>query len=104
MSISYSPSLYRYCFCSPDMIPTVLRLTRASQGAKQIGKYLLDKYGEDYFALLIDEGGEHPSNNYIPILHAERKPQAATSNSLAPSLRRRGLRRKVSRKVVHHND
>ncbi|KAL1691810.1 hypothetical protein GGG16DRAFT_112730 [Schizophyllum commune] len=27
------------------------------RGAKQIGKYLLDKYGEDYFALLIDEGG-----------------------------------------------
>ena len=55
------------------MIPAILTLTRASQGAKQIGKYLLDKYGEDYFALLIDEGGEHPSNNYIPILYADEK-------------------------------
>ncbi|KAL1744842.1 hypothetical protein HDZ31DRAFT_63732 [Schizophyllum fasciatum] len=27
------------------------------RGAKQIGKHLLDKHGEDYFALLIDEGG-----------------------------------------------
>ena len=32
--------------------------TDCLQGAKFISEYLLSTYGEDYFALLVDEGGE----------------------------------------------
>lgn len=29
------------------------------QGAKTIAEYLLETYGEDYFSLIVDEGGEY---------------------------------------------
>ena len=37
------------------------------EGAGHLGKHLLDKYGEDSFAMLIDEGGKFHRVKYITI-------------------------------------